>query len=38
MSSSKEKGRGFPGDTVDKNPPAKTGDLGPIPDPERSHN
>ena len=37
MGSSKEKGRGFPGDTVGKNPPAKAGDLGSIPDAERSH-
>ena len=38
MGSSKENGRGFPGDTVDKNPPAKAGDLGSIPDAERSRN
>ena len=28
---------GFPGDSVVKDPPAKSGDLGRIPDPGRSH-
>ena len=29
--------RGFPGDSVVKNPPAKGGDKGSIPDPAISH-
>ena len=28
---------GFPGDSVVKNPPANAGDMGSIPDLERSH-
>ena len=33
----KEEGRGFPGGSVVKNLPAKTGDMGLIPGPGRSH-
>jgi len=29
---------GFPGGSVVKNPPAKAGDVGSIPDPGRFHN
>ena len=28
---------GFPGGTVDRNPPANAEDVGPIPDPGRFH-
>ena len=33
----KKKNWGFPGGLVVKNPPANAGDMGLIPDPERSH-
>ena len=33
----KEVVEGFPGHTVDRNPPADAGDMGSIRDPRRSH-
>ena len=33
----KNKGKGFPGGSVVKNPPASAGDMGSILDPGRSH-
>ena len=33
----KKQNWGFPGRLVVKNPPATAGDMGSIPDPERSH-
>ena len=33
----KKEGRGFPGGTVVKNPPANAGDTGSSPGPGRSH-
>ena len=29
--------KGFPGGSVDKNPLAKAGDIGSVPDPRRCH-